>query len=225
MCKTNIKSKRRLAFVANTGILRIVKEYLQTKDDYILIGIIDDNKTLKDSMIDGLQVLGTFEEIEEIKLKYNITDIVICLPEGYPLKRERYYKTSKKIGLKIPSIIFDDVIISKSVTIGDGVLIFSNTVINSNCKIGNNVIIWNGTILSHDNKIGNHVYISPSVTLGGHAEIMDLSVIGLGVTILPQIIVGNKVMVGAGSLVNKDVTNERIVFGVPAIERGENVSL
>ncbi|MBK6732484.1 MAG: hypothetical protein IPG60_16520 [Bacteroidetes bacterium] len=46
-------------------------------------------------------------------------------------------------------------------------------------------------------------------------KIGNLTSIGASVTILPNIVVGNNVVVGAGSVVTKDIPDYSLVVGVP----------
>lgn len=45
--------------------------------------------------------------------------------------------------------------------------------------------------------------------------------IGVNVTVLPKVTIGREALIGAGSVVTKDVPDFAIVFGVPAQVRGE----
>lgn len=79
--------------------------------------------------------------------------------------------------------------------------------INSNCRIGNNVNISQNITLGQANRgrytgipvIGNNVYIGPGATITG------------GITI------GNNVLVSANSLVTRDVEDNSVMLGVPAV--------
>lgn len=77
--------------------------------------------------------------------------------------------------------------------------------------IGNNVTITNSTILSHD--------ASTKKVLGyskiGCVDIGDDVFIGFGCVVLPGVKIGNKVIVGAGTVVSKDVPDNVVIVGNP----------
>ena len=89
-------------------------------------------------------------------------------------------------------------------------------------KLGNNVrLASNVTFVTHD---VSHVMLNANPTLKNEAfkekigciEIKDNVFVGTGVTILYGVQIGSNVIVGAGSLVNKDVPSNSVVGGVPA---------
>ncbi|MEK6921264.1 MAG: acyltransferase [Nanoarchaeota archaeon] len=114
-------------------------------------------------------------------------------------------------------------------TIGDHVSVGTNAVLESGNKIGNNVRIHSLCFLENTT-IGNNVFIGPHVVftddphpacprykecvLGAIVE--DHVSIGANSTILPGIRIGKNSLIGAGSVVTKDVAPNSVVAGVPA---------
>jgi acetyltransferase-like isoleucine patch superfamily enzyme len=60
------------------------------------------------------------------------------------------------------------------------------------------------------------VHVCPGVHLGGDVHVGERSWIGIGATCIQGLRIGRDVMVGAGSVVLKDVLDGRRVAGVPA---------
>lgn len=136
------------------------------------------------------------------------------------------------------------VILGENVVLGDGVIIWNYVVIGRNTKIGNrvrigsfcdigkDVIIGNNSIIqahvtiSNGCKIGNSVFIGPNTSILNDkfpnsdfltpSIVKDNAVIGGGVTILPNVVVGENSMVAAGSIVTKNVPSGMVVKGIPA---------
>jgi acetyltransferase-like isoleucine patch superfamily enzyme len=105
--------------------------------------------------------------------------------------------------------------------VGSLVHIDQNVVIGKNCRIQGNVYIPPGTV------IGNNVFLGPACVLlndkyppsGGvfRAPIIEDNVtIGGNSTICPEVKIGKGAVVGAGSLVTKDVPTLSVVYGSPA---------
>jgi sugar O-acyltransferase (sialic acid O-acetyltransferase NeuD family) len=90
-----------------------------------------------------------------------------------------------------------------------GVQIFRGTIINLNCTVG------------HDSTLGNFVELSPGVHVSGNCTIGNYSNIGTNATILPKVRIGKNVTVAAGAVVTKDVPDNCMVAGVPAIIKKE----
>lgn len=131
-----------------------------------------------------------------------------------------------------------------NVKIGEGCAIWNYTVIGDNTKIGDNCIIGSFVDLGKEVSLGKncniqaHVTISNGCVLGDNVfiapnssllndkypkspfmtppVIKDGAAIGGGVTILPNVTVGEKAVVGGGSVVTKDVPARTVVAGCPA---------
>jgi acetyltransferase-like isoleucine patch superfamily enzyme len=93
-------------------------------------------------------------------------------------------------------------------TIGDYVRFHSNVHVGKHSKIGNFVWIFPYVVLTNDPHPPSDV--SLGVTIG------DFSVIATMSTILPGINISDGALIGAHSLVNRDVPSDTIVAGVPA---------
>ena len=64
--------------------------------------------------------------------------------------------------------------------------------------------------------IGDYSHIAPCVVLAGGVTVGHGTLIGLGSRLLPLVSVGSKAIVGAGSVVTRDVRDGETVVGAPA---------
>lgn len=114
---------------------------------------------------------------------------------------------------------------------GDNCIISRNVSVNYNTIIGNNTKIMDNAHITGNMKIGNHVFISVLVSttndnsMGRNeydedhvkgAHIGDYTTVGAAANILPGVIIGSNVIVGASALVTKDIPDNKLVMGVPA---------
>ena len=123
----------------------------------------------------------------------------------------------------------DKVEIGKNCNICDRCFIESGVIIKDNVTIKTGVSLWNGIFISSNVFIGPDVqfcndkyprsghYIKPLKTI-----IEEGASIGANATILPGVKVGKGSMVGAGSVVTKDVKEYTVVAGNPAIAISQN---
>ena len=123
--------------------------------------------------------------------------------------------------------------IGKNVTIGQNVYIDKDVVVGDNCKIQNNVSIYKGVT------IGQNVFVGPGVTftndlypeVDGWSEekiiptfVKNGVSIGANSTIVWGITLTESCLIGAGSVVTKDIKSNMIALGNPAVEIKKNKS-
>ena len=101
--------------------------------------------------------------------------------------------------------------IEGNVEIGDGSYIRGFTFICDGVRIGKNVFIGNSVIFANDKdpKAGGYWKLYQTFVKDGAS-------IGSNATILPGITIGEGALVGAGSVVTKDVPPNTVVVGNPA---------
>jgi UDP-N-acetylglucosamine acyltransferase len=103
------------------------------------------------------------------------------------------------------------------VTISRGTHATDKTIIGSNC------LFMANSHLGHDGRVGDNVIIANSVGLGGHVHLGDFVILGGSVGIHQFVSVGKHSMVGAHSMVVKDVPPYSLFSGNPLIYEGLNV--
>jgi sugar O-acyltransferase (sialic acid O-acetyltransferase NeuD family) len=120
-------------------------------------------------------------------------------------------------GMKLATIIHPSAVISKYAQIDIGTVVFANAVINPCTKIGKACIINSGSIIEHDCILDDGVHVSPNAAIGGTANIGEKTWICIGSSIANDIKIGKNVIIGAGSVVLKDIPDNVLAVGVPAI--------
>jgi acetyltransferase-like isoleucine patch superfamily enzyme len=128
--------------------------------------------------------------------------------------------------------------IREGVTIGQNCIIGKDVYVDFDVKIGDNVKIQNSALIYHGATLESGVFIGPQVCLTndrlprainsdgqlkgnddwvvGPILIKYGASIGAGSTILPDVTIGRFALVGAGSVVTRDVPDHGLVVGNPA---------
>ncbi len=121
--------------------------------------------------------------------------------------------------------VMENAEIGKNCNLGNGAYIDRNVKIGSNVKVHNKACIYDGVIVEDDAFIGPHVVCTndknPRHDLtrnlkGISWRIKQGASIGAGAIILPDINIGRYALIGAGSVVTKDIPDHALAFGNPA---------
>jgi UDP-2-acetamido-3-amino-2,3-dideoxy-glucuronate N-acetyltransferase len=123
------------------------------------------------------------------------------------------------------SHIMPNVIIGKNCIIGEGVHVGSGVIIGDNCKIQNHSLLYEGVVIE------DNVFIGPNVVTTNDIEPVSMgdwkdrfkntlikkgASVGANSTIICGNVIGESSLVGAGSVVTKDVEPFTVVVGNPA---------
>ncbi len=123
-----------------------------------------------------------------------------------------------------------NVVIREENEIGDRFSIWNNTVIDYGCTIGSDVKIHCNVYVAQFTVIEDEVFIAPGVKIANdyHPGCPDSSDcmrgptlkrgcrIGVNVTILPYVTIGERTLVGSGAVVTKDLPAGVLAYGNPA---------
>jgi acetyltransferase-like isoleucine patch superfamily enzyme len=118
-------------------------------------------------------------------------------------------------------------IIREENNIGNHFSIWNNSAVDYGCIIGNNVKIHNNVYIAQYTTIEDDVFIAPGVIVTNDPHpictlcmkgptIKTGARIGGNVTLLPGITIGEHALIGAGSVVTKDVPARGVAYGNPA---------
>lgn len=189
------------------GHAKVIADIIYKSGDN-LIGFLDDNLANKGKEIYlGKKVIGTTKDIEIYNKNYFIIGI------GNNSIRK---KINNENNLKLYTAIHPSAIIAEDVKIGTGSVIMAGVVINPGTVIGKNCIINTCSSLDHDNLLEDYVHISPGAHLAGTVSVKEGTWICTGATIINNITIAKNNIIGAGSVVIKDINEENGTYvGVP----------
>lgn len=161
---------------------------------------------------DGENEYPTFEDIK------NSNNIPIAFGIGNNNIRAKLFKKVKEEGFQVATLIHSSSIVSSSVCIGEGSVIMPNVVINVGSTIGKVVILNSSSVIEHECKIEDFVHISPNVALAGNVNIKELTHIGIGSCVIQGLTVGKNSLIGAGSVIVKNIKDNIKAYGNPCCE-------
>jgi acetyltransferase-like isoleucine patch superfamily enzyme len=112
---------------------------------------------------------------------------------------------------RITGFLHYNSIIAKSANIGTGNIIYPYCIIGPNAIIGKNNLITSYSFISHDCKVGDNNFFS-TAGLSGNVNVGNRNYFGIRSTVLPHVSIGDSNVVQAGMIVDKDVSNNSIIF-------------
>lgn len=175
-----------------------------------VLGFLDNDPAKKGMSFLGYKVIGGFEVLPDIAKDHHFVNLIThdCVTR---------FETSKYIaenGGRFANLIHPSVNLEMT-EIGVGNYFQENVVIQAGVIIGNNSSIHIASLIGHESKIGNTVFIAHGCNISGLVEIEDGVFIGTGVSIVPRVKIGKWSIIGAGTVVIKDVPEYSVVIGNP----------
>lgn len=192
----------------------VIETILDCNNNYEIVLLDDIYNENNPIDVFGFPIIGKFEKIYEHDFQMKYKEVVVAL--GSSNLRIKWLKSLMKYGYSVPSFVHPSAFLSKSSTVGKGTIILAKSVIQANVKLGDGIIVNSSAIIEHDVEIGLGTHVCPGVTMGGNVKIGSCSWIGIGSTIKENLCIGSNVIIGAGSVVLNDISDNSIVFGVPA---------
>lgn len=123
-----------------------------------------------------------------------------------------------------------NVIIREENKIGNNFKIWNNSVLDYRCEIGENVKIHSNCYIAQFSTLEDDVFLAPGVIIANDIHpgcdfskkcmkgptIRKGAQIGCNSTVMPFITIGEKALIGAGTVVTKDVPKECVAVGNPS---------
>lgn len=118
--------------------------------------------------------------------------------------------------IEFATAIHPSAVISPSAKIGEGTVVMAGAVINADAVIGNHCIINTGATVDHDCVVEDYCHVAPGVHISGGTHVGEGTWIGVGSSVIQCLNIGKNCMIGAGSVVVKDIPDNVTAYGCPA---------
>ena len=177
-----------------------------------IVGFLDDRTEKHGTQFCGAPVLGSLAMLPG--LRQSVQQAVVAF--GNCLGRIDVAGKVRSYGFRLPNLVHPSAVVSPSADIGPGAIIMPGAIINAGTRIGSNIILNTAASIDHECVIGDGVHIAPGVRISGLVTVGHATWIGIGSVIRESIHIGNNVLVGAGSLVIRDIPDGVVAYGSPA---------
>jgi sugar O-acyltransferase (sialic acid O-acetyltransferase NeuD family) len=208
---------KKLYIIGARGFGREVYELIQhtvayKRGEYKIVGYLDDKSNALDGYKDYPPIIDSVENFQP-----KPEDVFVCAL-GTPQTKKTYAEKIQAKGGEFINLIHENAELGIKIENQKGLIIFSNTFVSVDVTLGDFITIQQFSFLGHDAKVGSWGHINTFCSINGFVKIGDSVQIYTHASILPKFEVGDSAIVGAGSLVMKNVNPNVTVFGSPARE-------
>lgn len=197
---------RALAILGASGHGKVVAD-VAARNGYEQLLFFDDDKQLK--ACGTHPVVGTCADAE-------CWDGDMAVAIGNAAVRERLQERFEAMGKRFPVLVHPSAVIAGDVLIGDGTVVMAGAIINPGCVIGKGCIINSNALVEHDSSISDYVHVSCGAMLAGTVHVGARTWLGVGAVVRNNINIVGDCMIGAGTVVVRDITERGTYIGVPA---------
>ena len=179
-----------------------------------ILGILDLPKNVGHFIL-GYPVLGTDDDIP---LFVNQADFIVTV--GFIKESSLRLKIHDKIrtsGGNLGTLIASTAYVSRHAQIGAGTVVMHHAFVNAGARIGSGCIINTFVNVEHDALIGDNCHISTGAMVNGDCKVGDCSFLGSQSVMVNGTSIISGCIIGAGSVVRKDILEKGIYSGNPAI--------
>lgn len=195
----------------NPETIRCVNEIKKINKDFYLLGFVDNDKKKWGGSFYGYPIFGGMDKVRQLSNEGAVFCNLItrdCITR---------YETTKSLienGAILGNLIHPIVSLDM-VKMGVGNYIQESVILQAEVYVGNNSSVHIGSLIGHETNIGNSVFIAHGCNLSGKIVVEDGVYMGTGVSIIPRLKIGKWSIIGAGSVITKDIPPYSVVVGVP----------
>ena len=176
------------------------------------IVLLDDDPAKCGKSILGLEIAGPFSSLERAdKASSEIVNLVARTTE----KRLSARRKLDKYGMRHASLIHPSVD-TTGATFHEGVTVYQNATIGPLVSLGRSSVIFMGAVVGHGSSVGEGCIVGPNAVINARVQIDNAVYVGTNATILPDVRVGARATIAAGSVAMKNVPEGITVIGNPA---------
>lgn len=188
---------------------------IATACGFYVAGLYHYNETRTGERVFGMEIKGSFEDL----FKHNLEGMNFLLTMGDMDLRNEITEKIQKAGGKTPTLIHPMTCVSPNSTISDdGVVIGPMVVVQAGTVISKGCVLRDMALVCHNAQIDPFAFVGPKALVGAFVHVNEFAFIGQASTLVSHKAssIGRHSLIGAGSVVTKNVGDNVVAVGVPA---------
>ena len=169
------------------------------------------------TIINGIPVISDEAFFEWAQ---NQTEITVYVAVGSPVIRKKIVEQLRRLSnIHFPVFIDPKLDFDKrpgKVSVEEGSIICPRIHLTTDIHVGKFTHINLGSTIGHDTRIGDFCTISPGCNISGNVILGNDVFIGTNATVVERIHIPDGIIIGAGTVVTKNITEPGTYVGVPA---------
>ena len=158
-------SKRSLIIIGAGAHGRIVAETIELCGQFRLLGFADDRPELKDHLVGGVPIMGTWRELE--------ADLWFVAVGKCDVRRGIWNELGAMGRQVLPPLIHPRAFVSAAARVGNGTVVLAGAVVQAGATVGEDVIVNSGAVIDHDARIGAHAHLGPNSTVESFGVVLE----------------------------------------------------
>jgi sugar O-acyltransferase (sialic acid O-acetyltransferase NeuD family) len=207
-----INQREKIFVFGASGHAKVVIDIIEKQNLCEIVFLVDEDLSLMGTDFFGYQVIGGKDEL--LALPDAPCKTIVAIGSNAARCKVSAWLTENNFA-KV-SAVHPSAQISRGVQVGAGSVVMAGVCINADTIVGEDVIINTRASVDHDCVIGDGVHVAPGSTLCGAVNVGEQSFVCSCATIIPNLMIGKSVVVGAGATVINDVSDDVTVVGSPA---------
>lgn len=204
----------KVVVVGAGGHAHVVADILQRScangSGHELMAFVDDDPNRAGERVAGVEIVGGVECLADV----DHDAVIVAIGDNDA--RRRMTLTLERRGEQLLGAIHPTAILSLQAYVERGTVICAGAIVNPATGIGVGAIVNTACSIDHHNHIADYVHVAPGAHLGGGVWIGEGTLIGIGATVSPGVRIGAWCVIGAGAVVNRDLPDRVVAYGVPA---------
>ena len=204
-----------LLLIGASGHAHALLALLARHGGYQPVGLVDSFQPAG-TKAHGLLILGCEADVPHLCQLHGIQHLLVAIGDNAQRQAMTERLQAQISDAVFPILVDPTAVVAAGAQLAPGVVVMPQAHVGAGCLLETGSLLNTQASLDHDCSLGAFASLAPGSMTGGRVRIGDRSFLGLGAKVIHCVTIGRDTVVGAGSLVLKDLPNCSVAYGSPA---------